>query len=212
MRMIKTNLEKLVDLAVSGTAGHPATGDSGEKAAYDGGSASPLGFSGINFTVKVGDSAFDWAGTHEVSPGVAVKNCCDSSNEALLALSCIGNEAILVDAKMEGKDAKLKGTPGVVTGKLSAGRVLVYFPKRVVERITVGDQIQIRASGSSTIRTSAWSTWGRGSSRPSIPRRRAGRCACPWPRSSPASSWAPASAGPTPGRSSTTSSPRRPRR
>src|SRR6185295_6991357 len=144
MRMIKTNLEKLVDLAVSGTAGHPATGDSGEKAAYDGGSASPLGFSGINFTVKVGDSAFDWAGTHEVSPGVAVKNCCDSSNEALLALSCIGNEAILIDAKMEGKDAKLKGTPGVVTGKLSAGRVLVYFPKRVVERITVGDQSQVR--------------------------------------------------------------------
>ena len=145
--MIKTNLEKLVDLAVSGTAGHPASCDSGEKAAYDGGSFIPVGFSGINFTVKVGDPAFDWAGAHEVAPGVAVKNCCEESNEALRALACIGNEAVLVDAKMEGKDAKLKGTPGIVTGKLSAGRVLVYFPKRVVERITVGDQIQIRASG-----------------------------------------------------------------
>jgi hypothetical protein len=145
--MIKTNLEKLVDLAVSGTAGHPAMSDSGERVASDGGAIVPLSFSGINFTVKVGDPAFDWAGTHEVGPGVAVKNCCDSSNEALLALSCIGNEAVLIDAKMEGKDAKLKGTPGVVTGKLSAGRVLVYFPRRVVERITVGDQIQIRASG-----------------------------------------------------------------
>lgn len=145
--MIKTNLEKLVDLAVSGTAGHPATCDSGERAAYDGGSYVPAGFSGINFTVKVGDPAFDWAGIHEVAPGVAVKNGCESSNEALLALACVGNEAVLVDAKMEGKDAKLKGTPGVVTGKLTAGRVLVYFPRRVVERITVGDQIQIRASG-----------------------------------------------------------------
>jgi hypothetical protein len=168
--MIKTNLEKLVDLAVSGSAGHPSAGDSGDRTAYDGGAYSPFGFSGINFTVKVGDSAFDWAGAHEVSPGVAVKNCCESSNEALLALACVGNEAILVDAKMEGKDAKLKGTPGVVTGKLSAGRVLVYFPKRVVERITVGDQIQIRASGtgcsSSTTRMSASPTWGRGSSRP----------------------------------------------
>jgi hypothetical protein len=145
--MIKTNLEKLVDLAVSGNAGHPAAYDSGEKTAFDGGSYVPLRLSGINFTVKVGDPAFDWAGAHEVGPGVAVKNCCEESNEALLALSCIGNEAVLVDAKMEGKDTKLKGTPGVVTGKLGTGRVLVYFPKRVVERITVGDQIQIRASG-----------------------------------------------------------------
>ena len=145
--MIKTNLEKLVDLAVSGTAGHPASCDSGEKTAFDGGPFIPVGFSGINFTVKVGDSAFDWAGAHEVAPGVAVKNCCPESNEALLALSCIGNEAVIVQAKMEGKDAKLQGTPGIVTGKLSAGRVVIYFPRRVVERITVGDQIQIRASG-----------------------------------------------------------------
>jgi len=145
--MIKTNLEKLVDLAVSGTAGHPASCDTGEKTAYDGGPFVPVGFSGINFTVKVGDSAFDWAGAHEVAPGVAVKNGCAESNEALLALSCIGNEAVLVDAKMEGKDTKLKGTPGIVTGKLSSGRVVVYFPKRIVERITVGDPIQIRASG-----------------------------------------------------------------
>lgn len=145
--MIKTNLEKLVDLAVGGNAGHPATCDSGARTAYDGGSYVPVAFSGINFTVKVGDSAFDWAGAHEVQPGVAVKNPCEGSNEALTALACIGNEAVLVDAKMEGKDVKLKGTPGVVTGKVCSGRVLVYFPKRVVERITAGDQIQIRASG-----------------------------------------------------------------
>jgi hypothetical protein len=127
--MIKTNLEKLVDLAVSGTAGHPASCDSGEKTAYDGGPVVPVGFSGINFTVKVGDSAFDWAGAHEVAPGVAVKNCCSESNEALLALSCIGNEAVIVSAKMEGKDAKMQGTPGVVTGKLSAGPRSCLFPQ-----------------------------------------------------------------------------------
>ena len=144
--MIKTNLEKLVDLAVSGTAGQPASCDSGEKTAYDGGSYLPIGFSGINFTVKVGDPAFDWAAAHEVQPGVTVKNCCEDANEAMKTLACVGNEAVIVDAKMEGKDAKLKGTPGVVTGKTGSG-IVVYFPKRVVERITVGDQIQIRASG-----------------------------------------------------------------
>ena len=123
--MIKTNLEKLVDLAVSGTAGHPAAFDSGEKTAFDGGSYAPLRLSGINLTVKVGDLAFDWAGAHEVAPGVAIKNSCEESNEALLALACVGNEAVIVDAKMEGKDAKLQGTPGIVTGKLGTGRVLV---------------------------------------------------------------------------------------
>jgi len=145
--MIKTNLEKLVDLAVSGGAGHPAACDSDEKSSYDGASFVPVAFSGINFTVKVGDSAFDWAGAHEVQPGVAIKNGCEGSNEGLCALACIGNEAVIVDAKMEGKDAKLKGTPGVVTGKTCSGRVLVYFPRRVVERISVGDLIQVRASG-----------------------------------------------------------------
>ncbi len=145
--MIKTNLEKLVDLAVCGDAGHPAACDSDEKVSYDGASLMPVAFSGINFTVKVGDPAFDWAGAHEVQPGVAVKNSDCGANEGLSSLACIGNEAVLVDAKMEGKDAKLKGTPGVVTGKTCAGRVLVYFPKRVVERICVGDRIQIRASG-----------------------------------------------------------------
>lgn len=146
--MIKTNLEKLVDLAVSGSAGHPVSCDAGEKSAYDGGSFVAVGFSGINFSVKVGDSAFDWAGAYEVEPGVALKNCCDEANAGLCALACVGNEAVIVSAKMEGKDTKMQGTPGVVTGKTSSGRVLVYFPKRVVDRITVGDQIQVRASGS----------------------------------------------------------------
>jgi hypothetical protein len=146
--MIKTNLEKLVDLAVCGTAAQPAACNSDERTASDGGSFVPLRSSGINYTVKVGDSAFDWAGAHEVEPGVAISCECDTSNVGLTTLACIGNEAVLVEAKLEGKDAKLKGAIGTVTGKVSAGRVLVYFPSRVLERMAVGDPIQIRASGS----------------------------------------------------------------
>jgi hypothetical protein len=70
--MLKTNLEKLVDLTLSGNAGQPAAGDSVARTAFDGGSYVPLRGSGIHFTVKVGDSAFDWAGVHEVEPGVAM--------------------------------------------------------------------------------------------------------------------------------------------
>ena len=46
----------------------------------------------------------------------------------------------------------MKGKPvtGVVVGKHQRGpreRVLVHFPKRVVERLTVGDEIQVRGGG-----------------------------------------------------------------
>ncbi len=134
--MIKTNLEKLVEVAAVGSAAHPG--------GCGGGS---LSLSGINFTVKVGDSAFDWAGADEVEPGVAIENCCEDANRGLVSAACIGNDAVLLDACLEGKDAKLKGSPGTVTGKVCDGRVLVHFPRRVVERLCVGDRIQIRASG-----------------------------------------------------------------
>jgi hypothetical protein len=146
--MIKTNLEKLVEMAVCGDAAHPyVCGISGDRLACDGGVPSPVGFSGINFTVKVGDPAFDWAGADEVQPGVAIENCCDESGRGLAALSCIGNDAVILDGRMEGKEIKLKGASGVVTGKTGCGRVLIHFPKRVVERLCVGDRIQVRASG-----------------------------------------------------------------
>lgn len=148
--MIKTNLEKLVEVAVSGEICHPfAASYPDEKVAFDGAAYVPVGFSGICFNVKVGDPAFDWAGGDEVEPGVSVQNCCEEANSGLVTFSCIGNEALLVEACMEGKDAKLKGVPGVVTGKRGGtrGRVQVYFPKRVVDRLCVGDKVQIRASG-----------------------------------------------------------------
>jgi hypothetical protein len=142
--MIKANVEKVVELAVSGTAGHPRAESNG--VAYDGGALLPSGFSGINFTVKVGDPAFDWAGAEGVEPGVAIQNECGSSNDGLLFTACVGNEAVIVDAAMEGKE-KLKGMAGTVTGKTSRGRVLLHFPKRIVDKLCVGDRVQVRAGG-----------------------------------------------------------------
>ena len=143
--MIKSNLEKLVEVAVSGGAAHPCARE-GERVAYDGGSILPACFSGINFTVKVGDPAFDWAGAEGVEPGVAIENCCDEANSGLVFMACVGNEALIVNAAQEGKD-KLKGMTGTVTGKTSCGRVLVHFPKRIVDKLCVGDAIQVRAVG-----------------------------------------------------------------
>lgn len=129
--MIKTNLEQLVDMAVGGSAAHPA----GNEA-----------LSGINYTVKVGDPALGWAGAPEVAPGVAVCREGCAENEALVALVCIGNDAMIIEGRMDGKDVRLQGMGGTVTGK-TGDRVLVHFPKRIVEKLCVGDRIQIRASG-----------------------------------------------------------------
>lgn len=149
--MIKANLEKLVETAVSGQICHPHVGHSPDwKVAHDGTAYVPVGFSGINYTVKVGDPAFDWACGEHVEPGVAIQNPDPKANTGLVALACIGDEATIVSARMDGKDVKLQGTAGVVTGKSGAGRVLVHFPKRVIERLCVGDVIQVRASGVGT--------------------------------------------------------------
>lgn len=147
--MIKTNLEKLVETAVCGEACHPYVPNYPDAGvAWNGTAHVGVGFSGINFTVKVGDPAFDWASGEHVEPGVAIRNSDPRANGGLNLFSCIGNEAVIVEARMEGKETRLKGTAGVVTGKHGgAERVLVYFPKRVVERLCVGDRIQIRAGG-----------------------------------------------------------------
>lgn len=146
--MIKTNVEKLIETAVCGTVCHPFRwGTPEEKVAYDGSSFVPVGFSGISFNVRVGDSASDWAWGDHVEPGVSIAHEDERANSGLTLLACIGNEATVVDVAMEAKDAKLKGTPGMVTGKNSGGRVQLHFPKRVVERLSIGDRIQIRATG-----------------------------------------------------------------
>jgi len=141
--MIKTNLEKLVETAVLGEIGHPGP-DEGEIG--DGSPVVPGEFSGIVLNVKVGDPAFDWAGGDHVEPGVGLRHPDPAAHRGLLRLSCIGCEAVIVEARMEGKDLRLKGVPGVVTGK-SGGRVLVHFPRRILDRLCPGDRVQIRACG-----------------------------------------------------------------
>lgn len=129
--MIRTNLEKLVEMAVSGTVAHPCAGD---------------GFSGINLSVRMGDPALFWASDGPVEPGVAIENRDPAAAGGLALHACIGNEALLLQAALEGKE-KLQGSTGVVTGKTSCGRVLVHFPRRIVEKLSPGDRIQLRAGG-----------------------------------------------------------------
>ena len=146
--MIKSTVDQLVETAVAGRIAHPRSHDLDQRPAADGSSSVPIRGSGITFNVRVGDPAGGWAGGDHVEPGVALRADDPRENAALAALACIGNEAVILDAVFEGKDVKLKGSAGVVTGKHCSGdRVIVAFPKRVIERLCIGDRLQIRAAG-----------------------------------------------------------------
>jgi hypothetical protein len=146
--MIKSTVDQLVESAVSGRIAHPRIDSHDLRPAADGGSFVPVRGGGITFNVRVGDLAGGWGGGDHVEPGVALRADVPAENAALAALACIGNEAVITDAVFEGKDQKLKGVAGVVTGKHCGGdRVLISFPKRIVERLCIGDRIQIRAAG-----------------------------------------------------------------
>lgn len=146
--MIKSNVEQLVETAVAGRIGHPRAYDHDLRPGADGSSAVPVRGGGLTFNVRVGDPAGGWAGGDHIEPGVSLRAEDPRESAALAALACIGNEAVITDAVFEGKDLKLKGASGVVTGKHGLGdRVSVSFPKRVIERLCIGDRIQIRAAG-----------------------------------------------------------------
>lgn len=96
---------------------------------------------GIVYNVKIGDSVFGWAGDN-IEPGVAIKATEAPANEALNVFSCVGNEAVVMSGNA-------KGAKGVVTGK--SGRfsehVILHFDRDVLEQLTYGDKIVVRACG-----------------------------------------------------------------
>jgi Domain of unknown function (DUF4438), N-terminal/Domain of unknown function (DUF4438), C-terminal len=94
---------------------------------------------GITYNVRVGDRAIGWASDH-TEPGVSVRNRDEGESAALAVLSCVGNDAFVVTS--EGK-----GSRGTVTGKHGGNQVLVDFTREVMEQLTIGDRIQVRAYG-----------------------------------------------------------------
>jgi hypothetical protein len=149
--MIKTNQDKVVETAVLGRIAHPSVPHyPAMKVASDGSPYIPVGAGGINYSVRMGDPAFGWAWGDHVEPCVSIENRDANANGGLSTFSCIGNEALIVSSRMEMKEGKGKPVTGVVVGKHQHGtheRVLVHFPKRVMERLTVGDEIQVRGGG-----------------------------------------------------------------
>ena len=135
--MLMTNEDRLVMLSVMGEVSSPGARP---RICYDGHVRVTPGTGGIAYNVKVGDPAFGWAGDH-VEPGVSTKNLDQNANQGYNTLSCIGNTAYVVSG-----DAK--GARGVVTGKHGGiEHVIIHFEKDVLEKLQIGDKVQIRSIG-----------------------------------------------------------------
>ncbi|WP_212381093.1 DUF4438 domain-containing protein [Alkaliphilus sp. B6464] len=95
---------------------------------------------GITYNVKIGDSCMQWIGDH-VEPGVSIKNETRGENDALMLLSCIGNEAKVITG-----DAK--GAKGYVTGMHGGiDHVLLYFKDEDLDKMAINDTILVKAYG-----------------------------------------------------------------
>jgi hypothetical protein len=141
--MLKTNEKSLVKMAVQGTVATTLRYDDFEMDQHGQGHTVPS-VGGITYNVKVGDPAFGWQGDH-IEPAVStILNADkrrDKPNRAYNFLACCGNEAIVISG-----DAK--GHKGVVTGHHGGvEHVVIDFPDRTLNKLTMDDKFLIRTFG-----------------------------------------------------------------
>jgi hypothetical protein len=137
-RMIRTNVEKLVKVSVMGEISSPTA--SPYRISADGRPLVLPGTGGITYNIRVGDLATGWEADH-VEPAVSMKSKDGGQNAGLNTLACVGNEAVV--ASGDAKDEK-----GVVTAKHGGiEHILVDFQPSAMEKMQIGDKIQIKAMG-----------------------------------------------------------------
>lgn len=137
---LKTNRDRLVRLSVQGEISHPDVWSRSYDVGFDGIPRLLPGTGGIVYNVRVGDPALGWAADH-VEPGVSLRAKEKEDNLGLNTFACVGNEAVVLSGEA-------KGRRGVVTGKHGGiEHVIVDFPPEVLEQLSVGDKVLVRACG-----------------------------------------------------------------
>ena len=138
---LQTNRDRLVMQCVMGEIQHPTVKELPVRIDCQGKVHTLPNTGSIVYNVRLGDSVYGLAGDH-IEPGVTIKNYrSGSENAALNILSCIGNEAVVVSGDAKGARGMVTGTHGGVE------HVLLYFPQEALEKMVIGDRIQIRACG-----------------------------------------------------------------
>jgi hypothetical protein len=135
----KTNQDRIVTISVQGEVSAPVMSQT-YRVGYDGVARVGPATGGIVYNVRIGDTAFGWAGDH-IEPGVSTKDKDERINTAYNTLSCVGNRATVVSGEA-------KGSSGVVTGKHGGiEHVIIDFEPSVLDKMAVGDKILVRARG-----------------------------------------------------------------
>lgn len=135
---LRTNKDKVVKWSVMGKIHHPIGG--GYRITHDGSPMILPATGGISYNVKIGDSAFGWAGDH-VEPGVSIRNENKDENAALMTFACIGNEAKVVSGEAAGERGYVTGMHGGID------HVLICFEQSTLEKLTIDDKIMVKAYG-----------------------------------------------------------------
>jgi hypothetical protein len=143
---VKTNEDKVVKISVIGEIASPVK-RSPYRVTYDGKVVALPGTGGITYNIRVGDLATGWMADH-VEPGVSIENKENDArfktlaNNGLNILACVGNEATVVGS------SEAKGEKGTVVGKHGGiEHVMVDFSEEVMEKLVIGDKMQIKAFG-----------------------------------------------------------------
>ncbi len=143
---VRTNEDKIVKLSVIGEIVSPVL-KSPYRVTHDGGVIALPGTGGITYNIRVGDFVKGWMADH-VEPGVSIENKENDArfqtqaNNALNILACVGNDAIVKSR------CDAKGEKGTVVGKHGGfEHVMVDFSQEVMEKLVIGDKIQIKAFG-----------------------------------------------------------------
>lgn len=143
--MMETNKKQLVCQSVIGEITSPLGGINPYRVTPEGRPDIYPGVGGITYNLRIGDKACGLFADH-VEPCVSVSNFTkigvqDGPNRALNLFSCAGNQAKVVSG-----DAK--GAVGRVTGKHGGiEHVLIDFTPKIMEKLVIGDKIQIKAFG-----------------------------------------------------------------
>jgi hypothetical protein len=137
---LKTNKDKLITTAVQAVV-HPA-GSWGYSTTYEGKPKHSIGTASINYTVSLGDPSYGWANADHVEPDVTIqgRDRPSAGDCAIAILACIGNEARVISGEA-------KGAKGMYIGRHADSDDLTWFPKDVLEKLTLNDKIQVKAKG-----------------------------------------------------------------
>lgn len=136
---MKTNREELVEICLQGQI-HAATMLNPYQRTPEGKNVLLPSVGGIVYNYQIGDNCMSLAGDH-VEPGVSLKLSDNHENNALMIFSCVGNRAKVITGDAKGAEGYVTGTHGGID------HTICYFAKEDLEKMAIGDTIQIRGLG-----------------------------------------------------------------